>query len=313
MDYVAFNIILDDIICPNGTTYMGMLGGGGPQTAFGMKLWADSVGLVAGVGPDLPQKALDWLEHNEIDTQGIRKGKQPTSRAWQALESDGRRTQVWRVSPETIHAHLQRRINLMPDYYQHAKGVHFGIHPLEPDSSFIRALTENNAVVSLEPFRPAGRPLSPSELKSLIANAAIFSPNLDEARSLVPSLEKKPLQAEITTLLAIFLDAGAQVVSLRMGPEGSWIASRHSSQIAHIPAFKTSAVDPVGAGNAYCGGFLVGWLETGNLVQAGLHGAVSASFLVEQIGVPPSALQIRSEARKRLISIQSLVESYSIQ
>ena len=312
MDYIAFNIILDDIICPDGTTHMGMLGGGGPQTAFGMKLWTDSVGLVAGVGPDLPQQVQNWLDHNEIDTLGIRHKEQPTPRAWQALESDGRRTQVWRVAPEAIQSHLQRHLDLIPYSYQDAKGIHFGIHPFEPDSSFIQVLTQKNVIVSLEPFRPAERPLSESELKTLIASVPIFSPNLNEARSFVHPLEKNSVQEEITALLSIFLDAGAQIVSLRTGPGGSYVASQLSNRTDHIPAFKTNMVDPVGAGNAYCGGFLVGWLETGDLVQAGLFGTVAASFLVEQIGVPPSVLQVRAEARKRLKFIQTLVENASI-
>jgi len=50
MDFVTFGLILDDVVYPDGRTAMGMLGGGGPQTAFGMRLWSDSVGLVAGVG-----------------------------------------------------------------------------------------------------------------------------------------------------------------------------------------------------------------------------------------------------------------------
>jgi cytidine kinase len=312
MNYIAFNIILDDIICPDGTTHMGMLGGGGPQSAFGMKLWADSVGLVAGVGPDLPLSVQDWLDHNKIDTGGIRRAEQPTPRAWQALETDGSRTQVWRVPSEAIQTHLQRHLDLMPITYRRAKGIHFGIHPLEPDSGFVRALKDNNVIISIEPFRPSERPLTTTELKTLIAGAPIFSPNLCEARSLVPPLNILSQQEEVIALMAIFLDAGAQVISLRMGPDGSWVGSQQTENIFHIPAFETNVVDPVGAGNAYCGGFLVGWLETGDLTQAGLYGAVSASFLVEQIGVPPSALEVRSEALERLNSIQSLVRNVSI-
>ena len=63
---VAFGIILDDIVFPDGHTAMGTLGGGGPQTAFGMRLpalagWIEQcqVGLVAGVGHDLSQSARE--------------------------------------------------------------------------------------------------------------------------------------------------------------------------------------------------------------------------------------------------------------
>ncbi len=71
VDYLAFNIILDDIVFPDGQTRMGVLGGGGPQTAFGMRLWSDSVGIVASVGPDLPATVLDWFNDTGIDTSAL--------------------------------------------------------------------------------------------------------------------------------------------------------------------------------------------------------------------------------------------------
>ncbi|EIE88496.1 hypothetical protein RO3G_13207 [Rhizopus delemar RA 99-880] len=46
-------------------------------------------------------------------------------------------------------------------------------------------------------------------------------------------------------------------------------------------------VDVTGAGNAFCGGYAAGWVQTEqDPVQSALYGAVSASFVVEQIGVP---------------------------
>jgi len=38
------------------------------------------------------------------------------------------------------------------------------------------------------------------------------------------------------------------------------------------------ALDPTGCGNTFCGGFLVGWYRTRNLLTAALWGSVSASF-----------------------------------
>jgi sugar/nucleoside kinase (ribokinase family) len=47
-------------------------------------------------------------------------------------------------------------------------------------------------------------------------------------------------------------------------------------------------VDTTGAGDAFCGGALVGYSRTGDPVEALLHGAVSASFAVAARG--PTAL-----------------------
>ncbi len=72
IDFVTFSLIIDDIVFPDGQTAMNMLGRGGPQTAFGMRLWADKVGLVAGVGQDIPAAATAWLDKCGVDTQGLR-------------------------------------------------------------------------------------------------------------------------------------------------------------------------------------------------------------------------------------------------
>jgi hypothetical protein len=38
LDVAAFTLIVDDIVNPDGTTAMAALGGGGPQTCFGLLL-----------------------------------------------------------------------------------------------------------------------------------------------------------------------------------------------------------------------------------------------------------------------------------
>ena len=94
IDDFTFSLIIDDLVLSDGRTYMGLLGGGGPQTAFGMKLWtAGSVGICAGVGADFPPAAQTWLDEMEIDTTGVRLQPQhPTLRAGNILEDDGSRT-----------------------------------------------------------------------------------------------------------------------------------------------------------------------------------------------------------------------------
>ena len=58
IDYFTSSLIIDDLVLPDGQTKMGLLGGGGPQAAFGMKLWTQGgVGLCAGIGLDLPAGA----------------------------------------------------------------------------------------------------------------------------------------------------------------------------------------------------------------------------------------------------------------
>ncbi len=294
MDFITFSLIIDDIVFPDGQTAMGMLGGGGPQTAFGMRVWSDSVGLVGGVGSDLPAQAHVWLTQAGIDTSGLRHTPDvPTPRAWQVCEDDGRRTQMWRVKENLIWAQLGRTWDRLPSTYQKAKAFHLGVHPENPDLDFIRQLREQGAWVSVEPFRAALRSLSEEELVKLISAGQIFSPNQKEAESLVGPGE--PL-ALIERLVAY----GAEIVALRQGPDGALVHRGDTGEMWRIPAVETTVIDPTGAGNAFCGGFLAGWVNTQDIRLAGLCGAVAASFLLEQVGVPAYREDWRIEAQERL-------------
>ena len=93
-----------------------------------------------------------------------------------------------------------------------------------------------------------------------------------------------------------------RVAVLRMGEAGSLVAGQGEAPVA-VPAVPVSRiVDVTGAGNAYCGGFLVGLAETGDLGQAGRYGAVSASFALEQFGAMFALESLRSRAEQRLRS-----------
>ena len=44
-----------------------MLGGGGPQAAFGARLWSDSVGFLSRSGSDLAEAQVEALHALDID------------------------------------------------------------------------------------------------------------------------------------------------------------------------------------------------------------------------------------------------------
>lgn len=296
MDYVTFGLIIDDVAFPDGRVATDLLGGGGPQTAFGMRLWGQpgQVGLAARVGADLPETASAWLRANSIDTAGVRVTEWPTLRARQLLSMDGGRRHAWQVPEEVIGAQLARSVEALPESYRRARGWHLGLHPDEPDLGLLAGLRALGGVVSVEPFRPALERLTPAAVRGLLTAADIFSPNLNDARSLVgPGTAD-----EVTRRL---LEAGASVVALRLGTEGSLVAEGKSGRWARIPAVPVTVVDPVGAGNAYCGGFLTGWVETGDVVEAGARGAVAASFLLEQYGLPPTIRVAEVRERQALV------------
>jgi sugar/nucleoside kinase (ribokinase family) len=301
LDFVTFGLILDEVPTPAGGMST-VLGGGGVQTAFGLRLWSERVGLVARVGPDLPPWARDWLHTAGIDTAGLVVTDQPTLRARQRLDPAGHRRHEWLVPGPIIAAQLAWSAAALPLPYRAARGIHLGLHPETPDLAFLTDLRALGAILSVEPFKRADRPLTAAALRALLTAAHIFSPNESGAESLVGS----GVPLEQARRLAM---AGAQVVALRLGAAGSVIYVAGTGQAVRIPALPVDVVDPVGAGNAYCGGFLAGWVETQDPVEAGLRGAVSASFVLEQVGLPAVSAGWGAEARLRLAALRPGVAS----
>ncbi len=294
IDCVTFGLILDDLVLPDGTTHMGTLGGGGAQTAWGMAAALGSgatVGLVAGAGADLGAAMLAPLRAAGVDLTGVRITDLPTPRAWQVTEADGRRTQVWRVSPQTLGAQLARRWDVLPEAYRAARCFHWGIHPDEPGAAaFAAELTDKGRTVSLEPFRAPQRPLSDDALRDLLAACAVFSPAWNEAARITG--ETQP-----DAVLARFRALGGRVLALRRGPDGADVWDLREGRGVHVPAVRTAIlVDTVGAGNAFCGALLAR-LDEG-LGEAACHASAVASYLVEQIGLPPSPPDPRDYARR---------------
>ncbi len=302
MDYVTFGIILDDLIRADGLSRTGLLGGGGPQTAFGMRLWSDSVGLVGRVGADLPDSARAWLRDSGIDTLGLTQTAWPTLRALQRLEGDGRRRHTWLVPDSAVGAQLQKTAADLPASYRPVRGWHLGVHPDEPDWDFLAGLRARGGLLSVETFRPAAEPLVPDALTRLLRAADIFSPNALSAASLVG-------QAQPEMMARRLLHAGAAVLALRLGARGSLVAEAGSGRAVWIPALPVPVVDAVGAGNAYCGAFLTGWAETGDLLEAGLRGAAAASLIIETFGVPPVTPAACQLARLRLAALRPLART----
>jgi sugar/nucleoside kinase (ribokinase family) len=301
---VAFNILLDDIVFPNGHTAMGVLGGGGPQTAFGMHLFHNDVGLVGEVGADLPEAARTWLDASGIDTTGVRHHTdRPSPRAWQVTETDGRRTQVWRVKPSRF-----LEFESIPTDYLSAKGFHFGIHPEMPPLAFAQALKRAGGIVSVEAFRGADQPPTPEALFAMLSMADIFSANLSEAHSLVGPGSARAVMRRLVEAA----ESRAMLMVLRLGEEGSLVAEGQTGQVVKVGAVPVEAIDAVGAGNAYCGGFLAGWIEQRNIGWAGACGAVAAGYAVGQVGLPPLTAALQSEAREKADALMATIDYTSL-
>ncbi len=296
--YISLGIIVDDIVFPDGRTQMGVLGGGGPQTVWGMAAAAASgeeVGLVSGVGADFDRESLAPLQKMGIDLTGVYLTAVPTARAWQLLETDGRRTHVWRVDQATSDLQTHPDWAIIRDIYPEVAVVHWGIHPEDPYLAWCAPLRAHGALISIEPFRGLDQPLPDDDLHTLLSQCDIYSPTWREAVSIFGTDDKAALLRRART-------HGGTILALRKGEAGAEVWDLRAGTGISVPAAPVAAViDPVGAGDAFCGALAVAWHNTGDLTKAAIQASVAASYLVEQVGLPPerptaTSLHTRTQA-----------------
>ncbi|OAQ95758.1 hypothetical protein LLEC1_00382 [Akanthomyces lecanii] len=126
----------------------------------------------------------------------------------------------------------------------------------------------------------------------------IFSPNHEELKALMQDGEPERslpfLREDVERGAASFLDAGIGpekqgLVVIRCGEHGCLTLSQRTGVNWSPPFYEPASpriADTTGAGNAFLGGFAVGWLQTEDVREAAIFGSVAASFALEQIGLP---------------------------
>lgn len=268
------SIFIDDIVYPDGGTEMGVLGGGAVHAAAGMALWGERPGLAARVGTGLPKHIAPLLaQHFELD--GLSPVEYPQIRAWQVFEHDGTRRELLRV--DIVQPFMDGPPPYeLPNDWQTAKGLYIVLD----GPNFMRWRNHyRKPMICWEPNQPYMVREHAAEFKRLLPRAGLVSPNLREARAIFGFLNPESLVSEM-------LANGAETVALRMGEEGSLVATKSHPAPINIPAVPVEKiVDVTGAGNAYCGAFLVGLIRTGSILQAARWGAVAGSFCIEALGI----------------------------
>lgn len=266
-------IFIDDIVLPDGRTFMAQVGGGVIHALMGAVLWGERPGLCAFAGNDLAPEVSAFLARH-LDLRGLITLDIPQARTWQVFEWDGTRRELHRVRDTTLFV-AGAQPHHMPEVYEQTKAFYLlqDFDGIRRWSSQVPGLTlwEPNALV----MQPENRARFCAALRECPVSAV--SPNLQEAQVIYGDLPPDGLVDKM-------LQEGAKIVALRMGAAGSLVANASARHM--IPAVHVQQVtDQTGAGNTYCGAFLLGLLRGKTLLEAGAMGAVAASFCIETVGV----------------------------
>jgi sugar/nucleoside kinase (ribokinase family) len=302
----------DYFITPADQVYLRQLGGNAVYAAVGAQLWARMnepgtrpVGLVARVGQNFPAEWLPVISAAGIDTRGVTIVPETldtrTFYAYLTLdervdtEPDRHFSRVGAPLPEALIGYatstegqadrtrlspLAVRHGELPAGYQAARGFHLAPYDFSVHYAFPELLRRHGVgCVTCDPSIRYMRPEQTAEVGHMLSHLDAFLPSEMETRAFFD----EPLH-DLWPAAEAFGAMGARCVVLKLGVRGQLVYDTATRRKWHVPAYPAAVVDVTGAGDAYCGGFLVGLIESGDPLEAALRGCVSASLVIEGLG-----------------------------
>ena len=223
-------------------------GGGAAITAFAARRLGLRVGIVAVMGDELE---LEPFRREKIDTSRV--VIDPKRRTAVSVAVSTARDRYFLTS-EGANAEFQK---LLPwrqfyNYLASARHVHFAFQPqqLAEAAWWLGRLRNDGVTTSLDVgWHP--KLLGSPRLRGLVRGATIFLPNWLEARAITGAT--RPGQA--LAALAEWVDLPV----IKLGARGAVASER--GRVSRVPAPKARFVDSTGAGDAFDGGFLYGYLR----------------------------------------------------
>ncbi len=308
---------LDNVIAPSGAMLPRNCGGNVVYAAAGAALWTSGVGIVAPVGADYPADFLSRLADRGLDLGGVRRFDAPHGMNvafWYRPDGSRERrfpadvmarippTERARYTDYTVHGPDHRYSvwfegapvagDIPETWIASATGAHAAALPVQRHIELMRHLRARREDMALNVDSPWFDERTPDVDFAAPLFAAIDTLLPSEADLAIAFPGRPPIEAA-RALIA----HGARRVVIKLGAAGSAILERGAAPIS-VPTVPVAVADPTGAGDAYCGGFLAGLVETGNPLMAAAFGTVSASVAVETIG--PLALLEADAATARL-------------
>lgn len=141
---------------------------------------------------------------------------------------------------------------------------------------------EHGVPVSVDPASCAFlREVGAADFLAWTEGATLCLPNRDEAAALTGHDVSEDPRALLTAMLAHY-----PTVALKLGRDGV-LAGSADGRMEAVAAPSVDVVDPTGAGDAFCAGFLTGWLGGASLVEAARQGVELGARAVGVMGARP--------------------------
>lgn len=305
---IAGELQRDFLVLPSGEMHLDVLGGNALYAAVGLAVWENTPppGLVARVGVDFP---LEWLE--KIKSKGINPGgvhiipQKSDSRFFCAYqdtsgqpESDplvffartGHQYPKELLGFSNKTTNFDSRSQLSPDSLRQgdfpseflgATAAH--ICPIDYLSHSLLPAVLRQAGFTLITLNASSGYMKPSfldKIPALITGLTAFLCADDDIMTLFQGRIE-----DLWEMVEGLASYGCEMIVLTRGERGQLVYDGSTHSRYEVPAYPVKVIDPTGAGDAFCGGFLAGYRRTFDPLQATLYGNISASLVIEGHGV----------------------------
>jgi sugar/nucleoside kinase (ribokinase family) len=320
----------DYILIPNQEPQIDIPGGNALYASVGLAIWEPDPppAILARVGEDYPQEWLEDFRRHGLDVRGVRILPEAVDLIFFAAFSD-RNTRstddpvahfarLGRSFPKALLGHrpstaiVDSRTRLLPTSLRQgdipaelmdANAVHlcpldYLTHSLLPAILRQREFT----TVTLDPSPGYMNPTYWGDVPALLTGLTAFLPAEEEMRSLFQGRSSNLW--EMAEGLAAY---GCEIIVIKCGERGQLLYDVASRRRWEVPPYPARVVNPVGAGDAFCGGFLAGYRRAYDPLEAVLYGNISASLVVEghsplyALDVLPSLPAARLEALRQYV------------
>jgi sugar/nucleoside kinase (ribokinase family) len=285
--------------------HLGILGGNAVYAAAGAKLWTSSVGIISRVGSNYPRQWIDQIGKAGINIDGVKVLEdEHNTITFYAYTSQEKRVDInpathflrigqplpkelfdYESSTEGLDDRdtfgpLAIRPGDLPNEMRSVRGVHLSpAHYLSHSTIPVQLRDGRVSMISLDPSERYMQPGFREELPAIVLGLDAFLPSFSEAQSFFHIRE-----ADVWELAEQFGAMGCRFIVIKCGASGQYVWDHDSRKRWHVPAYPARIKDVTGAGDSYCGGFLVGLDQTNDVLEAALRGTVSASITVEGVG-----------------------------
>lgn len=316
------------LLPPEGRPLLDVPGGNLLYAAAGARLWSEALALFARVGEDYPHDWLRQFEQKGLDPQGVKiipgpmdlrqfmaytdpntfQNSNPVShfaRLGMAFPKGllGYQSPSEEVDSRSIARADSPRISDIPADYFFAKAIH--LCPLDylTHTQLAPAFRQGGvATVTIDPGPGYMNGNFLSDMRSLLQGVTAFLPSEDEIRTLFWGRT-----TDLWEMAETLGSYGVEIVVIKRGARGQYIYDRDSHKKWDLPAYPARVADPTGAGDAFCGGFLAGYVGSFDPLQAALHGNVAASLAIEGSGAFYALEALPGLSQARLQSLADIV------